>query len=94
LTPFRCIRLDETTLQVYFNHPLAQYALKLAAKVHEVQGSHEDRCGRCHDWAEIMTSNGIGFQSRYENRPTDFFLILLAEWIGVMIGNFTAHLAL
>jgi len=73
LTPFRCIRLDETTLQVDFNHPLAQYALKLAAKVHEVQGSHEDRCGKCHDWAEIMTSNGIGFQSHVENVPTDFF---------------------
>ncbi|HAI69198.1 MAG TPA: SAM-dependent methyltransferase [Gammaproteobacteria bacterium] len=73
LTPFRCIRLDETTLQVDFNHPLAQQTLKLAAKVHEVQGSREERGGRCNDWVEIMTRNGIGFQSRYENMPTDFF---------------------
>ncbi len=74
ITPFRCINIDETSLQADFNHPLAQQQqLKLAAKIHEVGNLHEERGGRCNDWTEIVTSQGVGFQTRYQNTPTDFF---------------------
>lgn len=71
--PFRCIGRDQTSLQVDFNHPLAQTELKLAAKIHNILKQHEERGGRCNDWVETVTSNGIGFQTRYQTMPTDFF---------------------
>jgi FKBP-type peptidyl-prolyl cis-trans isomerase 2 len=73
ITPFRCIELNGETLQVDFNHPLAQHELKLAAKVHHISPKTEERGGRCNEWAEIVTSQGVGFQIRYQNTPTDFF---------------------
>jgi FKBP-type peptidyl-prolyl cis-trans isomerase 2/SAM-dependent methyltransferase len=73
INPFRCIELNQQTLQVDFNHPLAQYELQLAAKIHEIREKPEERGGRCHDWAEIVTSQGVGFQVRHQNKPTDFF---------------------
>lgn len=73
ITPFRCIGLDETTLQVDFNHPLAQPELKLAAKVHAIREPSEEKGGRCNEWVDTVTSQGVGFQIRSQNQPTDFF---------------------
>ncbi len=73
VTPFRCIEFDNTTLQADFNHPLAQQqALKLAAKVHDILGDQAERGGSCNDWAEVVTSQGVGFQTRCQNRATNF----------------------
>lgn len=71
--PFRCIDFDQETLTVDFNHPLARYPLKLAATVHTTQDGQQERGGRCTDWVETITSNGVGFQARYQSQATDFF---------------------
>lgn len=72
-SPFRCTAIDDKSLQVDFNHPLAPYDINLTAKIHEVRAKHDERGGRCNEWVELVTNNGVGFQTRYQNIPTDFF---------------------
>jgi FKBP-type peptidyl-prolyl cis-trans isomerase 2 len=74
ITPFRCIGITENTLQVDFNHPLASRELSISARIDEVQSDqHDERGGRCNEWVEIITGDGVGFQTRYQDIPTDFF---------------------
>ena len=74
MTPFRYIgRVEENALQVDFNHPLAQRELSISIKIDEVQSQHDERGGGCNEWAEIITGDGVGFQTRYQDIPTDFF---------------------
>ena len=72
-TPFRCIGMAENTLQVDFNHPLALRELSISARINEIQNQHDERGGRCNEWTEIITSDGVGFQTRHQDIPTDFF---------------------
>ena len=73
MTALRCIGLEEHALKIDFNHPLAQRELSLSARIDNVQGQHDERGGRCNEWAEIITGEGVGFQTRYQDIPTDFF---------------------
>ena len=72
-TALRCIGLEENALQMDFNHPLARRELSLSAKIDHVKGQRDERGGRCHEWAEVITGEGVGFQTRYQDIPTDFF---------------------
>jgi len=72
-SPFRCTAIENNALHIDLNHPLASYKLDLTAKIHEVRGKHDERGGRCNEWVDLVTNNGVGFQIRYQNLPTDFF---------------------
>lgn len=72
LEPFRYVGTRNGRLKVDFNHPLAKHTLQLAAVVKNIKEKASERGGRCHDWVDIIT-DGPGMQSRWGNRPTDFF---------------------
>jgi len=71
--PFRCIAVNETVLQVDFNHSLANKPIKISAKIHDISEKNHEPGGRAADWMTILTEKGVGFQARYHDQPTDFF---------------------
>lgn len=75
MTPCRCVELEDISLKMDFNHPLAyQKEFKLFTKVFEVKNkSYEERWERCTDWPKMITAKGVGFQTRWQTVPTDFF---------------------
>jgi FKBP-type peptidyl-prolyl cis-trans isomerase 2 len=74
ISPFSCIKVDYKTIQFYFNHPLSQKTLKVAAKVEKIiKNTREERGGRYHEWGKIITSNGIDFQTRYKKEQPSYF---------------------
>lgn len=70
--PFRCVDVDECTLSVDFNHPMAKYGVDVDVTVHEVRNKQSDRGGRLTDWIEEV-ADGPGMQIRTNGKPTDFF---------------------
>jgi len=70
--PFRLVSVQNGQLGVDFNHPLAKIAIQLRASIKKIGARKAERGGRCHDWAEVLIE-GPGMQSRWENKPTDFF---------------------
>ncbi len=70
--PGRIIDLDETTMTVDLNHPLAGRALTLRATVLEVADKITDTGGRLTCWMEELADNGPGMQTRHAGRPTQF----------------------
>jgi len=70
--PFRLVSVQNGQLGVDFNHPLAKTAIQLRTSIKKIGARKAERGGRCHDWAEVLTE-GPGMQSRWENKPTDFF---------------------
>ncbi len=72
ITPFRCVGVDEHTVQVDFNHPLAGKALRLDMEIRDVREKISDTGGSCKDWMEVVT-DGPGIQARWNGKATDFF---------------------
>ena len=70
--PFRLVSIQNGQLGVDFNHPLAKTAIQLRTSIKKISARKAERGGRCHDWVEVLTE-GPGMQSRWENKPTDFF---------------------
>lgn len=70
--PFRLVGVQNGQLDVDFNHPLAKTAIQLRTSIKRIGARKAERGGRCHDWAEVLTE-GPGMQSRWGNKPTDFF---------------------
>ena len=70
--PFRLVGVQNGQLEVDFNHPLAKAAIQLRTSIKKIGARTAERGGRCNDWAEIFTK-GPGMQTRWENKPTDFF---------------------
>lgn len=67
--PFRCAEVDESSILVDFNHPLAGIELNMTATI---KGIHSKKGGAGKDWMELLTT-GPGMQARWGGRPTDFF---------------------
>lgn len=72
IKPFRVKGLDEASIQVDWNHPLADVGLELAAEVKDTFIKPYDRGGECAMLIECLT-DGPGMQVRGNGRPTDFF---------------------
>jgi SAM-dependent methyltransferase len=72
IIPFRCVDLDDRTINVDLNHPLSQKNITLRARVHDTWKKSAERGGRCTDWSEIIL-RGPGMEARYKGEPTDFF---------------------
>jgi hypothetical protein len=72
IEPFRCTGLDEKSLTVDFNHPMARHEATLAVRVVEVRRKPGEIGGSCTSWVEAAT-DGPGMQARSRGMPTDFF---------------------
>jgi SAM-dependent methyltransferase/FKBP-type peptidyl-prolyl cis-trans isomerase 2 len=69
--PFRCIAVQNGTLQADFNHPLAPRELELEFTVARVDKKRGDTGGVCQDWLQLIC-DGPGMQARHDRIPTDF----------------------
>lgn len=72
IQPGRITDLDDRTMTVDLNHPLAGYDLTLQAKILDVADKITETGGRLTCWMEEWTDNGPGMQARYKGRPTSF----------------------
>ncbi len=72
MAPVRCIGVDDETVRVDLNHPLAAHDIQLTALVHGVYRKPFDRGGQSRELAESIAS-GPGMQARFDGKPTDFF---------------------
>lgn len=60
--PVKLLHLDETSLTVDVNHPLARFELEVEALVQETSSISAQRGGSLHDIAEVITEKGPGMQ--------------------------------
>lgn len=72
IQPFRCLQVENCSVQVDLGHPLANKKVRLSVTVGKVDEKISDRGGALQDWMEIITE-GPGMQARWQDRPTDFF---------------------
>ena len=70
--PFRCVGLNNGSMTVDFNHPLAGKDLQLSVVIGRVDQKEAERGGTSNDWMEIITE-GPGMQARWQNQQTDYF---------------------
>lgn len=71
--PFRVIGKTADTLDIDLNHPLASIPLHLTAKITDIFDANQQNGGRCNDVAEIITTQGPGFQTLLKSHAVDFF---------------------
>ncbi|WP_319548750.1 methyltransferase domain-containing protein [Desulfogranum marinum] len=62
MTPCRIVDVTETTLTADINHPLAEFALTIEAKLKKHLNPVTQRGGSIHDIAELITADGPGMQ--------------------------------
>ncbi|WP_051261855.1 hypothetical protein [Desulfovibrio inopinatus] len=72
VTPFRLIAMDDNTMTVDRNHPLAPYALSLESRVVHVEEKQSDTGGVVHHWLEEICNWGPGMQASLPGIPTQF----------------------
>ncbi|GAB6058761.1 methyltransferase domain-containing protein [Desulfonatronum parangueonense] len=70
--PGRIIDLDDATMTVNLNHPLAGYDLSVQAKILDVADKVTETGGRLTCWMEEWADNGPGMQARHQGQPTQF----------------------
>ncbi|MHC1742791.1 MAG: methyltransferase domain-containing protein [Syntrophobacteraceae bacterium] len=70
--PFRCAEVDDSSILVDFNHPLAGTELLVRATISKIETKTAQRGGTSNDWMESLTT-GTGMQIRWNGQPTDFF---------------------
>ncbi|HDQ40140.1 MAG TPA: methyltransferase domain-containing protein [Desulfonatronum sp.] len=70
--PGRVIDMDEQTMTVDLNHPLAGQELKLRATVLDMADKTSETGGRLASWMEELADTGPGMQARHGGRPTQF----------------------
>jgi SAM-dependent methyltransferase/FKBP-type peptidyl-prolyl cis-trans isomerase 2 len=70
--PFRCVDINNGSMKVDLNHPLAGRDLVLSGIVGKVESKETERGGTSVDWMEILT-DGPGMQGRWNKCQTDFF---------------------
>ena len=70
--PFRITSLNGD-LGADLNHPLAGKAISVRTRILDIWEADDEHGGRCCDVAELLTTNGVGMQARWQNVPTDFF---------------------
>lgn len=70
--PMRIVALDDDSLTVDLNHPLARFPIDLSVTVEAIleQGG-PDNGGRVTDWGEVLTE-GTGLQARHTDVRADF----------------------
>jgi SAM-dependent methyltransferase len=72
IEPFRCVGIEDDCILVDFNHPLSKKDIHLKASVINVREKTNELGGMCYDRMQTIT-DGIGMQSRWRGKATDFF---------------------
>ena len=72
IQPFRCLKVDDKTIEAELNHPLVDKQIQLQANVLQRGVKLEERGGASIDWIETIM-NGSGMQARINGKPTAFF---------------------
>ncbi len=72
ITPFRCVETDSESFDADLNHPFALHSATISATVLAVQEFDDLRGGTLQDIVELLC-DGPGMQTRWGERPTDFF---------------------
>jgi hypothetical protein len=71
--PVRIVGLDDSSLTVDINHPLARYPLQITARLIEWLEPRSERGGVCKDLVSDLTAAGPGLQARLDEGETNFF---------------------
>ena len=72
LTPARLVAVDDDSLTIDRNHPLARHAVRLEATVRTLQAKVSETGGQLHHWGEELCDNGPGMQGRPASGSTRF----------------------
>jgi FKBP-type peptidyl-prolyl cis-trans isomerase 2 len=72
LEPFRCVKLNNGSITVDLNHPLAGKNVMLSAIVGKVETKNVEMGGSSIDWMETAAA-GPGMQARWQEYQTDYF---------------------
>lgn len=71
IAPFRCVGVNNGSLRVDFNHPLAGKDLHLSTIVGKIEPKRIERGGTSIDWMERL-ADGPGMQARWQNLASDY----------------------
>lgn len=71
--PLRIAALEDDTVVLDLNHPLAQYPLTVAARIDRRLGSTTEHGGRCNDPVMDALAAGAGLETLYPPGATDWF---------------------
>ncbi|MBW2514494.1 MAG: methyltransferase domain-containing protein, partial [Deltaproteobacteria bacterium] len=71
IAPFRCVGINNGSLSVDFNHPLADKDIRLSTIVGKIEPKRMERGGTSIDWMEQLT-NGPGMQARCRGQASDY----------------------
>ena len=72
-SPCRFLDGDGHQLTFDLNHPLAGCDLRLEATIQTIHPQNKERCGRCEDWLERISSDGPGMQALFKDGTPTFF---------------------
>ena len=72
ITPMKVIEVDDQTLTVDCNHPLAGRQQEITTAIESVRSLDKERGGRCSAWLEDSLANGPGMQAIEQDRRPDF----------------------
>jgi SAM-dependent methyltransferase/FKBP-type peptidyl-prolyl cis-trans isomerase 2 len=72
-SPFRVGQVSDAQLTVDLNHPLAERAMTLSARVLDAWPAGDEHGGRCNEVAELVCAEGPGMPARWRGQPTDFW---------------------
>ena len=74
IQPFRCVGVNNGSMAVDLNHPMAGKNLKLSCLIGRVEQKTVERGGTSIDWIETLT-DGPGMQARWKSKATDYFTL-------------------
>jgi ubiquinone/menaquinone biosynthesis C-methylase UbiE len=70
--PGRILSVNDQSIVVDFNHPLAAFPLRVEAIIAADHGDVAERGGRCNDIAQEITARGPGLQAPLQGMDTNF----------------------
>lgn len=73
MQPLRIAAIEDETVVLDLNHPLAQYPLTVAARIDRRLGSTAEHGGSCNDPVMDTLAAGAGLETLYEPESTDWF---------------------
>jgi len=71
--PVRIISVDDDSITVDYNHPLASYEIEISVDIIDIFPPVDEHGGRCSDGVDMLLNNGPGMQMAVDNKATDFF---------------------
>ncbi len=73
MTPVRINDMNDSEIEVDFNHPLADYTVSIGLHVRQMLPSKEELGGQCNEIIADIAAHGCGLQSHPAELHPDFF---------------------